>query len=469
MSELPSGWTRAAIRDVLWRDEHERSLVQGWSPQCEKGAAAAETEWAVLKTTAIQYGEFLSDENKRLPADLSPRPELALRAGDLLITCAGPRRRCGVPCLVGEDHPRRIISGKMYRFRADTRIIAPDYLLGALRTCEMQTQIDAAKTGISDSGLNLTHERFLRLDVPVGPLAEQRRIVAKIDSLSAKSKRARDRLDHMPRLVERYKQAVLEAAFEGRLSREPDTIARGWPSRSVGSVVTRVVAGKNLRCEERPPTSSERGVVKVSAVTWGRFDPAAAKTLPREFSPPENTRIRTGDFLISRANTLELVGAVVIVETAPENLFLSDKVLRLEMPPGCGRWLLWFLRSPPGRRAIEGAATGNQLSMRNLSQEALRAIQVPWPVPDVQARTLTRISEAFAWIERVAAETASARKLIDRVDIAVLSKAFRGELVKPNPADEPASVLLERIRGGRVALSQVRTGRGKRRPTIAMI
>ena len=52
------------------------------------------------------------------------------------------------------------------------------------------------------------------------PLPEQRRIVAKIDSLSAKSKRARDQLDHIPRLVEKYKQAILAAAFRGELTRE---------------------------------------------------------------------------------------------------------------------------------------------------------------------------------------------------------------------------------------------------------
>ena len=142
---------------------------------------------------------------------------------------------------------------------------------------------------------------------------------------------------------------------------------------------------------------------------------------------------------------------MVIVKETPPNLFLSDKVLRLEMSEADKPWLLWFLRSPEGRKAIEGSATGNQLSMRNLSQAALREIEVPWPSENERSAIVRRIEAAFAWINRLASEATSARKLIDHLDQAVLAKAFRGELVPQDPNDEPASVLLERIRAERGA------------------
>jgi type I restriction enzyme, S subunit len=62
-----------------------------------------------------------------------------------------------------------------------------------------------------------------------------------------------------------------------------------------------------------------------------------------------------------------------------------------------------------------------------------------------------RIETVFAWIDRLASEAGNARKLIDRLDQAVLAKAFRGELVPQDPNDEPASVLLEHIRADRDA------------------
>lgn len=298
------------------------------------------------------------------------------------------------------------------------------------------------------------------------PLPEQRRIVAKIESLSAKSSRARQNLNHIPRLVEKYKQAILAAAFNGELTRgwrEARRETSKWSYVSAGTIIESIVAGKNLRCEERPPNRNEKGVLKVSAVTWGNFDPSATKTLPKSFSPPPQTRVQAGDFLISRANTLELVGAVVIVNQTPPNLFLSDKTLRLEISEQTKPWLLWFLRSPNGRSAIETSATGNQLSMRNLSQSALREIEVPWTGDEERREIVRCIEKAFAWINRLASEATSVRKLIDHLDQAILAKAFRGELVPQHPNDEPASLLLERIKAEQ--LSNARASKERKNPS----
>ncbi|TQL24905.1 hypothetical protein FBY55_1880 [Zymomonas mobilis] len=152
---------------------------------------------------------------------------------------------------------------------------------------------------------------------------------------------------------------------------------------------------------------------------------------------------------------------MVIVLECPSNLFLSDKVLRLDVEDGDKPWLMWFLRSPDGRAAIEGAATGNQLSMRNLSQAALKSISMPWPAAEQREEIVSRIESAFAWIECLAADAASARKLIDHLDQSMLAKAFKGELVPQDPADEPASALLDRIRAERAAAPKAKRGRRK--------
>jgi type I restriction enzyme S subunit len=108
-------------------------------------------------------------------------------------------------------------------------------------------------------------------------------------------------------------------------------LPEGWASAAIGELITSIDAGKNVRCVERPPLANEIGVVKVSAVSWGRFDLEASKTLPVEFKPSPHTRIRKGDLLFSRANTIDLVGACVLVDADPGNLYLSDKILRLNV------------------------------------------------------------------------------------------------------------------------------------------
>jgi type I restriction enzyme S subunit len=290
--------------------------------------------------------------------------------------------------------------------------------------------------------LKLTQGGMQRIKVPLPPLAEQRRIVAKLDTLTARLDRARADLGRVPPLVRLMKQEVLTKCFNQSV---------GIKS-SLGALLKGIESGKNMRCDERPPNAGERGVVKVSAVTWGSFDAAQSKTLPADYTPPGKARIRLGDVLISRANTVELVGAVVLVQVEPENLYLSDKILRLILDEDLKQWVLWFLRSPSGRDQIEKLATGNQLSMRNISQDALRSIQLP--VPDKQARDilLATITSSFARADRLDFEAARAKKLLDRIESTILAKAFRGELVSQNPNDEPASALLTRIRAKRAAV-----------------
>jgi type I restriction enzyme S subunit len=82
-----------------------------------------------------------------------------------------------------------------------------------------------------------------------------------------------------------------------------------------------------------------------------------------------------------------------------------------------------------------------------------------------QLEIVRRIEVAFSWIDRLAADATNARKLVDHLDQAVLAKAFRGELVPQDPNDEPASVLLERIKAERAAPQRSIGARGRPRRT----
>ncbi len=174
----------------------------------------------VLKTTAIQEGEFLQHENKQLPEHLDPRGQIEVQAGDIVMTCAGPRQRCGVACLVTETRSRLMMSGKMYRFRPVETHFNSKYLQFVLHSQEAKNSIDRMKTGINDSGLNLTHDRFRQLLVPVAPKNEQHRIVAKIEELFSKLDKGIESLKTARERLKVYRQALLKQAFEGKLTEQ---------------------------------------------------------------------------------------------------------------------------------------------------------------------------------------------------------------------------------------------------------
>lgn len=186
-----------------------------------------------------------------------------------------------------------------------------------------------------------------------------------------------------------------------------------------------------------------------------------SKTLPKSREVPEHTRIKVGDFLFSRANTIELVGACVIAEQVNRPIYLSDKVLRLVMADDIKKWMLYWLRSAAGRKQIESLASGNQLSMRNISQANLQRIYVKLPSPDERDEIVSRVERLFAFAERLEARWQAGKDLVEQLTPSLLAKAFRGELVEQDPQDEPEEVLLERIRTARSRQGEIRNLRGK--------
>ena len=203
-----------------------------------------------------------------------------------------------------------------------------------------------------------------------------------------------------------------------------------WQETTLGAVITTIDTGKSFRCEERPPTTSEVGVVKVSAVTWGTYDEEESKTCLDAARIEPRYLIAEGDFLFSRANTIQLIGACVIAGAPSRRLMLSDKILRFRFTPEVEpKWVLHYLRSEQGRSEIERLSSGNQESMRNIGQERIRAIALPLPPPDDQRRIVAEIEKQFTRLEAGVAALQRAQANLKRYRAAVLKAACEGRLV----------------------------------------
>ena len=192
------------------------SIDQGWSPKCEANAAPPD-KWSVMKTTAIQALHFYPEENKELPYDLNPRPHLALADGDVLITRAGPRSRAGITCIVRGDQPMLMLCDKAYRVRVDRSKIHPQMLNLLLNSPEVLDEIDGMKTGISESGVNLTQAKLRELALSVPHIAEQTEIVRRVETLFAFADRLEARLAQAQTAATRLTPALLAKAFRGEL------------------------------------------------------------------------------------------------------------------------------------------------------------------------------------------------------------------------------------------------------------
>jgi type I restriction enzyme S subunit len=306
------------------------------------------------------------------------------------------------------------------------------------------------------------YEQISGFDLALPPLAEQRRIVAKLDSLTARTARARSELDHIPRLVEKYKQAILGKAFSGELLPGSHPAAM----TQLSQVVSALDQGWSPKCESDASSDpSVWAVIKTTSVQAIHFLPEENKRLPKALEPRPLLQIEVGDILVTRAGPRSRVGITCLVQRSRTRLMLADKVYRLRARADIivPAFLNLMLNAPQALELIEKMKSGISDSGLNLTQEKFLNLEVPVPPLEVQHRIITSVEAAFAWLDKVAAERARASHLAPKLDQSILAKAFRGELVPQDPNDEPASVLLERIKAASGEPKITRGGRGKRK------
>jgi type I restriction enzyme S subunit len=309
-------------------------------------------------------------------------------------------------------------------------------------------------------GVNIYHigkDGLANFPIPVPPADEQRRIVAKIDSLSGKSKRAHDHLEHIPRLVEKYRQAILKAAFRGDLTGDRN----GFDRCSLGTLASLVTKGASPRWQGFEYVDDGILFIRSQNVGWGKLILEDRAYLPPEFETKHRrSMVRANDVLLNIVGAS--IGRAAVATPALEgaNCNQAVAIIRLLETNPASKFVCHWLLSAEAQSAIASGTV--DFARANFSLGDIRNLQLPWPPAEKRDEIVRRIDGAFAWIDRLAAEATNARSLIDHLDKAVLDKAFRGELVPQDPSDEPASVLLERIKAGRATASGANMRRARR-------
>ncbi|WP_309318528.1 restriction endonuclease subunit S [Streptomyces salinarius] len=235
-------------------------------------------------------------------------------------------------------------------------------------------------------------------------------------------------------------------------SAEETDLPKGWARGTVGDLIVKADAGKSFKCDPRPAEPDEWGIITVTAMTWGEFRPAENKALLDERLVNPAYEIQKDDVLVSRANTVEHVGAPVLVGEVRPRLLLSDKSIRFQ--PGLEvdrKWFTYWLRSPAVRKEVEAKASGTSDSMRNISQPDLKAISIPVPPAAEQRRIAEALDRYLARLDAIDALLRAAQDQVSALRQACLVEAFAGRLVPQEPGDESADDLLKRISAEREA------------------
>lgn len=287
---------------------------------------------------------------------------------------------------------------------------------------------------------SLQISKVKNLQMPLPPFNEQKRIVSKIEELFKENKTTRESLDKVSKIMKKFKQSMIS-----------DLLTK---NDNVESIQLKNLLREPLRNGKSAlPSMDDKGipVLKLSAVTFKDFRASNVKICNIKKPDIDDLWVKKNDILIARSNTIEYVGMGVIYEGQNDQFIFPDLMIRVRVNENLIRpkFLAFFLDSSLARDHFRRNAGGTAGSMPKISQGDIENLHVLIPSIAEQDIIVKKIMESFSFVDQIEKSIESAKKRTDRIDQAILAKAFRGELVPQDPNDESASVLLEKIKSER--------------------
>ncbi|MBF6148041.1 restriction endonuclease subunit S [Nocardia nova] len=229
---------------------------------------------------------------------------------------------------------------------------------------------------------------------PLPPLEEQRRIA---DFLDAETSR-------IDQLVALQSAAAIKLRDREVVQRDiaVDRLIERGEVAPLRRFVWSVDQGSSPQCDSTPAAEGEWGVLKVSCLRPGIFNPEENKRLPDDVEPDKGSEVREGDLLITRANTPQLVGSTAVVGAVRSRLLLSDKIFRVRLIARMSpRYVAEVAAGTRVRALCAATSNGASQSMANIRFEEVKA----WPIPvvglDEQQRFVEEMSQGRELLTQV--------------------------------------------------------------------
>lgn len=484
MSDLPKGWYETTVG----------SMSQDISYGFTTSASSTPKGPKFLRITDIQNGTV---DWKAVPFCKVPPSDASrflLKAGDIVFARTGATT--GKSFLI-RAAPNAVFASYLIRLRP-SECIMPELMAYFFQSQMYWQQITENLSGSAQPNCNAT--KLSSLALPIPPLNEQSRIVAKLEKLLGRVDAAQARLATIPRILKRFRQSVLAAACSGRLTADWRTQnPNGEPTSALLERI-RKQRRTSLRFGDAEADSNTNDlpeswlVVKIEELTSiqnGRAFPSKqyaqdgvrllrpgnltvngqvewndknTACLPKQWIKdyPEFL-LGTGELLMNlTAQSLkdEFLGRVCIKSDSVPAL-LNQRIARFvnQGSDDLRPYLFIYFKSPQFRSYVNTLDTGSLI--RHMHSKQVLSHVAPLPPLAEQQEIVRRVEALFKTVDALEARYRKAQAHVDKLTQSLLAKAFRGELVPQDLSDEPASVLLERIRMERNGTEPKKRGRRK--------
>lgn len=286
----------------------------------------------------------------------------------------------------------------------------------------------------------------------LAPLPEQKRIADKLDAVLARVDACRDRLDRIPDILKRFRQSVLAAATTGKLTedwRKENVVSDEWPLKRVETIATKVGSGSTPKGGETSYKSEGVPLIRSMNVIFYGFKREGLAYLDADQAHDlRNVEVQANDVLLNITGAS--IGRVTVAPLDLNGARVNQHVCIIRPNEALlPKFLCWYFASPEMQSLIAGENYG--VTRQALTKQQILDFEVPVPSVEEQQEIIRRVETLFTYADRIDVRYQAVHVHVEKLTPALLAKSFRGELVPQDPSDEPASMLLERIRSKQVS------------------
>ncbi|WP_217540619.1 restriction endonuclease subunit S [Vibrio metschnikovii] len=460
MSELPKGWVKSSLDKIV---PHDATISDGdWVESKDQDSSGSVR---LIQLADIGDGDFRNKSQRFMNEEAASRLNCSfLKEGDLLV--ARMPDPLGRACLFPNVGQRAVTVVDVCFIRETSLSALSNKLLQHwFNSPYIRGLISSNASGSTRK--RITRKKLEKFEFPIPPLAEQKRIVAKLDEVLAQVDTIKARLDRIPAILKRFRQSVLAAAVSGKLTEEwrgaaddfnsnNKLIPSSWEIRAAKDICVTVQSGST---PQNDPFNQNGTIpfLKVYNIVNQQIDfdykpqfithETHSKKLKRSVAYP-------GDILMNIVGP-PLGKVAILTEQYPEwNLNQAITLFRVNEDILLNRYLYFVLCEGELVRAVMPETKGS-VGQVNISLSQCRDSLIPLPPKEEQKEIVRLVDQYFAFADTIEAQVKKAQARVDNLTQSILAKAFRGELVAQDPNDEPADKLLERIAKARTEAEQL--------------
>ena len=456
--QLPYGWVEATISEIA--DINPKKIdaapetVAGFVPMSH-----APTDFS----DNLEFEEKYWSEIKKSYTNF--------REHDVLVAKVTPCFENGKAAIV-KGLPNKIGAGssEFYVIRPAIQEISSRFLFSIVKSYKFLSEGAANMTGAV--GLRRVPRSFVEtFPVLVPPLAEQKVIADKLDTLLAQVESTKARLERIPEILKTFRQSVLAAAVSGKLTEEWRAGAAFKEHSILFSSLIKESSVGLVRAsgEQYEDSEGKLPYVKMNNIDnfWG-YNTNNLKYVNASKEERIKYGLEKGDWLFNTRNSIELVGKSCVWK-GKEGLLYNNNILRVKFNDAVlAEYVELFFKSPKGQQLLATIKSGTT-NVAAIYQKQL--FQLCFHITDLEEQTeiVRRVEELFAFADSIEQKTNAALERVNKLTQSILAKAFRGELTTDWRAANPelisgensAEGLLAKIKTERAKLNQTKKRRGK--------